>query len=158
MTEAQSHKFAKSTQHSTTQTLTRIHTESMKNIIILLSTFAWSCHAAKVCVNLGEEYGWQTLRVSKDKVKWMTKRGASRGACQPYQITTTLDKDERATKAFCKQFKPRGRRGAYSTIRAPKAATDWLLDHNAKRGKCTRRNTGSSTRMSVSKSPYYCNF
>ena len=123
----------------------------MKNsIILLLSTFAWTCAALQpVCVDLGEEFGPQTLKVTDDKVVWITQRGATEGYCQDAK---RISKKERATRAFCKQFKPRGR-GAYSTIYAPRAATDWLVEHHAEKGKCTGRRVGSDVRMAYTRIP-----
>ena len=122
------------------------------NSILLLSTFALTCAALQpVCVDLGEDFGQQTLRVTDDKVVWITQRGATEGYCEDAE---RLSRKQRATRAFCKRFKPRGR-GAYSTIYAPKAATDWLLDHNAEKGKCTgrARRIGSDVRMAYTRIP-----
>lgn len=60
-----------------------------------------------------------------------------------------LTNDDRKTRTFCKQFKPRGQREAYNTVEAPQAMQDWLRDHHFELGKCTRRNTGPVFRMRV---------
>lgn len=85
--------------------------------------------------------------VPTTKRQWMLDEGALDRACRPNEISTTLNRSQSTTRSFCKRFKPHNQRDAYSTIEAPRAATEFLMEHDADRGACRQRNTGPKVKM-----------